>query len=232
MPEHQLPEQEKNSRAQDSRTNISKDRSIVSNMRHEETEDNLRHLVSGVDIEHINGGMGTDQTVDEGGCGAEKQVEKRGIRKRSKAAALAGFLTEGDACQEPYGNLQDMPQIGVDGQGYHRIVQTAGICKNGDAAEGAVAHQKGKEGLAQPSFFCVRKKEEDIHGHGAELKGKIPPVIAAAVYGKGQIKLFPDLACRHQKTAEQEKRAEADRVSGFIVHRAETSCFCKKLFLV
>lgn len=185
MPEHQLPEQEKNSRAQDSRTNISKDRGIVSNVGHEETEDNLRHLVSGVDIEHIDGGMGTDQTVDEGGCGAEKQVEKRGIRKRSKAAAFAGFLTEGDACQEPHGNLQDMPQIGVDGQGYDRIVKTAGICKDGDAAESTVAHQKGKEGLAQPSFFCVRKKEKDIHRHGAELKGKIPPVIAAAVYAKG-----------------------------------------------
>lgn len=159
MPEHQLPEQEKNPRAQDSRTNISKDRSIVSDVGHEETEDNLRHLVSGVDIEHINGGMGTDQTVDEGGCGAEKQVEKRGIRKRSKAAAFAGFLTEGDACQEPHGNLQDMPQIGVDGQGYDRIVKTAGICKDGDAAESTVAHQKGKEGLARlPFFACGRRR--------------------------------------------------------------------------
>lgn len=202
-------------------------------MGYEETEDDLRHLVSGVDVEHIDGGMGADQTVKEGGCSAEKQVEERGIRKRSKAAALAGLLTEGDACQESHGNLQDMPQIGVDGQGQHRVMQAAGICKDGNAAEGAVAHQKGKEGLAQPSFFRVRKKEEDIHGHGAELKGKKPPVIAAAVYAKGQIKLLPDLACCHQKAAEQEKRAKADGLFvGLIVHKIEASCFYRKLPLV
>ncbi len=112
----------------------------------------------------------------------------------------------------------------MDRQGKDRIMHSAGVRKGGNASQSSVAHQERKEGMAQASFFQMREKKEQIHGHGAKLKRKIPPVIVSAIYAKGQIDLFPDLTCRHQKTAGQEEIVKGGlRFCMYVIHKV-SSC--------
>lgn len=61
-----------------------------------------------------------------------------------------------------------------------------------------------------------RKKQKQIHRNGAELKWKVPPVVASAAENESQSPLFPDLACRHHKPCIKKKAFRT-------VQRPETS---------
>ncbi len=61
---------------QDSSGNVDQDGRVISHKGNELAEDNLAHLVSRIDVKHIDDSVGADQMVDEGCCYAEDQVEQ------------------------------------------------------------------------------------------------------------------------------------------------------------
>lgn len=81
-------------------------------------------------------------------------------------------------------------------------------CKN--AAEQPEVHEEGEQNLPEPDRRYPRQNKADVHRNAAQLERKIPPVIVAAVYDKGQTKLFPDLTGRHCKSTYEKYAVEME----------------------
>ena len=98
-----------------------------------------------------------------------------------------------------------MPNVGVRGERWQRILKPGRVQEDDDAAKKAVAHEKCEERLADsfPAQPWVGKQY--IHGHTAKLEGQLPPVIGAASNTESQGKLLPDLAAQHENTAQKEQ---------------------------
>lgn len=116
-------------------------------------EDDLLHGVSGIDVKHIDHSVRADQCIYEGCSAAENQIEQGGICKAFPGAVRRRFPAKSNACHDACNYLQDMPEVGMDSQRQYRVVQPAGICKDGNTAKHPITHQKGEEGIAQPSSF-------------------------------------------------------------------------------
>ena len=100
---------------------------------------------------------------------------------------------------------QDMPQVGVDGQRGQRVVETAGVCEDGDASQERVGHKECEQD--PPGAFPAepRVKEKEIHGDAAELEREIPPVVTASAEYECQGELFPYLADGHDDSAQEKQ---------------------------
>lgn len=117
----------------------------------------------------------------------------------------AEFFDVGKAGGQAYGYKQNVPQVGVDRQDGGFVVEAACVGENGDAAEEAVVHQEGEQGLAGAGGAEPGEDQEDVHGDAAELEGEIPPLVDAVVLTEGEIPLLPELTARHEEAAEQKK---------------------------
>ncbi len=156
----------------------------------------LGHGIVRVDVEHIDSAVLAAKQIDPCGGQAAGEIET--------GAPGIIFPPGSGTIRESRGNAQqnekDMPGKGVDGEGEIPVVHAAGVKKGKDAAQHAEIHQKGSENLPEAPAADPGKEQTDVHGDAAELEGKIPPVVAAAVGQEGQGVLLPQLRRQHQDT--------------------------------
>ena len=73
-----------------------------------------------------------------------------------------------------------MPEMGVDRERRISVLHSACIRERGDAAQQAVAHEKGEKHKADLLAAQPRVSKQDIHGDAAQLERKIPEVVMSA----------------------------------------------------
>ena len=151
-------------------------------------EQHLSHRIIGRYIEHIR--LTFRKKVDGRGC--ETEDEKQGERRQKAAAGFAGQPGGGAVAGDE--NQEDMPSQPVEGQSPIGMHKTGGLCKGHDSPEETEGLKVDCRGRPESFLWKKGKQKAQVHGSAAQLKGKIPPIIAALIYDPVQEQLLVDLA--------------------------------------
>ena len=221
--QEQLPQKKQKSGSQDGHADVEKDHSKVAEQRNQIIKYDLFHSVCRIDIKHVDDSEAAANVVDPGCNGAAGQIEKGGAFKilrvwRNRRLLLINIRKGGvsfqfisESSQDPDPDQKHMPRIRMKCQCGDRVMEPAGIRKDGYPSQQSEGHEEGQEGTAQKGAFRIRKNQQNIHGNTAELERKISPVIGAMIQKKGQTGLLPNLGKKHQHTADPEKGLNAVR---------------------
>lgn len=141
-------------------------------------EDNLPVWIIGTDIKHICVAVRMGSNIDERGhAHAGQEQGKHGCKIAGSPASQAGH----GAVQSDE-NEHEMPQKPMEGQKQIGVHETAGFRQGHDAAQkGKILHEGAYAFFrtAMAGMSEQGKNQAQIHGHAAELEGKIPPVVLA-----------------------------------------------------
>ncbi len=177
-------------------------------MGYQAAEENLCHLVMGIDIKQIDHSDGIYGSIDPLCCDTAEKIQA-GSKEKGMISSGVNLPLVYHGRKDAGENEDNMPEIGVDGQPQNRIMHTAGICEGGNPSEHTVTHQKLQQDTANLPVFDPGQHKKNIHGNAAELKRKIPPQIGTMVDPEGQVELLADFTGGKQGTGQEEKAIPA-----------------------
>ncbi len=157
----------------------------------------------GRDIKHISGSVSRREQVDDGGDAAAECKE----RERAQISLSAVIRKTRSMTEKPDENQQNMPAVSVQSQRPVDMGKTLRDCQGGDAAHDVKVSHEGADYAPEPAAAERVLDQAQVHGHAAQLKGKIPPVVSSMVYENDQKNLFIKFAKGESQTGQKEDPA-------------------------
>ena len=131
-----LPEQMQKKRAENNNGKIAEDPDRIWKSAGQIRNDDLGHLIVRTNIEHIDVVRPSDCKIDDRGSTTEnRKQDDRGGKAMPRMIADGGKTAE-----DPHGNQEQMPQIGMARERRKRVVHSARIEKGSDSAKKRKVH--------------------------------------------------------------------------------------------